>query len=538
MKNIKVLDCTLRDGGYINNTEFSYETIQGIISGLTAAGINIIECGFLKDMPEHQKDNTVFNNVEQVKEYLPQSENKNISYVLLADCSRYKANDLTPYDGTGIDGIRECFQKNERDEALSIAKKMKNMGYKVFIQPVDILGYSDSELLELITKVNELSPYAFSMVDTFGSMYIDDLRRLYSLVHHNLNTEIVIGFHSHNNLQMSFALAQEFIQMSIGQRQVIVDATMCGMGRGAGNTNTELVVDYLNRKYQYSYDMDGILDIVDIYMLQILDKYEWGYSVPNFIAGMYSTHVHNISYLTDKHNINSRNMRKIIESLDVDIRKKYDYDNLEETYVKFFERNVNDEMILKKIKADLKDKNVLLLASGSSLKKQKKCIEQYIEKYNTVNISVNMVSDEYQTDYIFFSNFRRYELYQKELIERRNDTKIILTSNVETDEEMVYGIINYNNVIKRGWKYFDSSTILLLRLLFSLDIRHIAVAGFDGYNLSQNEDNYLAQQLEIHRDEKIFTEINRETREMLQDLREQFSLTQDDIIFVTDSMYN
>ena len=96
---------------------------------------------------------------------------------------------------------------------------------------------------------------------------------------------------------MSFALSQEFIKMSLGKRKIVVDGTIHGMGRGAGNTNTELLLDYLNRKLGYGYDMNEILDLIDAYMPKIKQQSNWGYSIPYFIAGMYSSHVHNVNYL-------------------------------------------------------------------------------------------------------------------------------------------------------------------------------------------------------------------------------------------------
>ena len=153
------------------------------------------------------------------------------------------------------------------------------------MQPVDILGYTDAELLDLIEKINELEPYAFSIVDTFGSLYREDLQRVFYLVHHNLWANAKIGFHSHNNLQMSFALSQDFIDMSQGLRDIVVDSTMAGMGRGAGNTNTELVMQYMNRKFNSGYDIDIVLDLIDNYIDGFHNSYEWGYSIPYFLAG-------------------------------------------------------------------------------------------------------------------------------------------------------------------------------------------------------------------------------------------------------------
>lgn len=232
MKRVNILDCTLRDGGYLIDSQFGNTAIKGSIRGLTESGVDVIECGFLKDEP-HKNGSTIFNNAAQIRPFLPE-DRKQASYVCLADYSRYHIDKLEAYDGRSIDGVRACFFKKERYDVIPFCRSIVEKGYKLYVQPVDILGYKDTELLELIEAVNDLEPYAFSIVDTFGSMYREDLQRVFYLIHHNLWTNAKIGFHSHNNLQMSFSLSQDFIEMSQGLRDIVIDTSMAGMGRGAG----------------------------------------------------------------------------------------------------------------------------------------------------------------------------------------------------------------------------------------------------------------------------------------------------------------
>jgi 4-hydroxy 2-oxovalerate aldolase len=112
-----------------------------------------------------------------------------------------------------------------------------------------------------------------------------------------------------------------------------VDASLCGMGRGAGNATTELVANYLNTKHQCNYDMDAIMDAIDVHMTNFQKKYSWGYSTPYFIAGAYGCHVNNIQYLLKNHQTGAKDLRNIIESLSVEERRQYDYDRLEEKYI-------------------------------------------------------------------------------------------------------------------------------------------------------------------------------------------------------------
>ena len=128
--------------------------------------------------------------------------------------------------------------------------------------------------------INEIHPYSFGIVDTYGAMYIDDVDRLYGLIDHNMKSDICINFHSHNNYQLSFAFAQEVIKLSNGTRQVIIDGTLNGVGKVAGNLNLELIVDFLVRKMHYDYEFDDILDMIDDYIYKYTLEHKWGYSVP------------------------------------------------------------------------------------------------------------------------------------------------------------------------------------------------------------------------------------------------------------------
>jgi 4-hydroxy 2-oxovalerate aldolase len=487
MKHIKVLDCTLRDGGYINDFNFSREVITGIISRLVKSNIDIIECGFLKDVT-HKCGYSVFSVVKDIEQYLP-NNHKNTSFVAMIDYGRYDLSKLVKYDGKTIDGIRVCFFKNDRFEAIEAAKEIMDKGYTVYIQPVDMLGYTDVELLELIEKVNGINPYAFSIVDTFGSMFSDDLVRVFSLLNHNLQKDIQIGFHSHNNMQLSFALSQKIAEISQGKRQVMIDCSVLGLGRGAGNTPTELVLHYLNTKwYEYEYNLNELLDLIDIYMLPIQKKYNWGYNIPNYIAGIYSSHVHNVTYLMDKHNIHTKDMRIIIEAIEPTIRKRYDYDNLETLYINYVTNKIDDAEAIKYLADTISDRSILVLAPGKTLETHKSIIEQFINKNEVIIISANFIPSDYEIDFAFFSNQKRLESNIEFRNKKLQKVKLILTSNVRVEDLALEAlVINYDTLITRKkWKYFDNAIILLFRLLQVLQVKKVFFAGVDGFSSDNN----------------------------------------------------
>lgn len=203
MQHAKILDCTLRDGAYLIDKNFGELTIRGIIAGLVKAQIDYIEIGFLQN-EGFGEGKTVFKNSSDAKRYIPKDK-RNSLFTVLADFSRYSIENLDERTDDGIDAVRECFFKHERFDAIENCKKIKEKGYLVFVQPVDILGYTDKELIEFIEKVNEIEPYCLSIVDTFGSMYQEDLQRAFEIINHNLVKNCKIGFHSHNNMQLSNA---------------------------------------------------------------------------------------------------------------------------------------------------------------------------------------------------------------------------------------------------------------------------------------------------------------------------------------------
>lgn len=229
MERIKLLDCTLRDGGYINEWDFGFETIRNIIKKLVEAKTDYVEVGFLRN-DVYDKDKAVFNNCNQIAPILPKQRG-NTKFTVMALHNKYDISRLEPFDGKTVDAMRVTFHDYDIDEGLSFIKKAMEKGYKIFCNPINIMGYSDEQLLKLIGKVNKIKPYAFSIVDTFGSMMKPDLVRLYSILEHNLDKDIVIGLHLHENLALSYSLAQDFITMCSVERQAVVDASLLGMGR-------------------------------------------------------------------------------------------------------------------------------------------------------------------------------------------------------------------------------------------------------------------------------------------------------------------
>lgn len=318
---IQITDCTIRDGGYLLDKNSDPVFVNGVISGLIKAGIDYVETGFLQN--EVCGETIVYHNSKDARKYIPQNLG-NSEMVGFCDNSRYSIENLDDSDGKSFRSLRISFAKHECDSALKFCAAAKQKGYHVFVQPMDAVGYTFEERAELIEKVNKFHPEALAIVDTFGAMYLEDLIRIFNQMDKQLDKGIKIGLHTHNNLMLSCALAEQLIAMAVEtNRSVAVDGSLYGMGRGAGNANTEVIADFINKKYGMKYDLPALLSTIERYLVPMKKKVSWGYDVPMFICGTEGAHVDNIGYLEKNTNSGYKDIYRVISSMNPAARKRY-----------------------------------------------------------------------------------------------------------------------------------------------------------------------------------------------------------------------
>jgi len=511
MNNVKILDCTLRDGGRIIDCAFPDDVTRRIADGLVKAKIDIIELGFLRDKSNvnYKGNSTFFTDVEQISIF---TKNKGSSeFVAFIDFEMFDFDSLKPFNGQSIDGIRVGFTKkdyvNSYNSLISSFKKVKACGYKLYIQGVNSLNYSDKELLEVLETINDINPDSFGIVDTYGAMYIDDVTRLYNLVDHNLNKNIAIDFHSHNNFQLSFSFAQEIIKLSRGVRKIIIDSTLNGMGKGAGNLNTELIADYLIRKMDYDYNFETILDNIDTNIVGMLEVEHWGYSTSAFMSGIYKSHPNNVIYLLQKHRLDTNGIKNILSMMSDKDRQQYEYNKLDSLFREYLEMKYDDTKEIGELKKIFEGKSVLALFPGNTIKTHSTHINEYIVANNPTIISLNFISD-YKDAFAFWANKKRYETMQT-----LNSSKSILTSDIKPKNNGEI-IVSYHGLFDGSVTVYESSMPLLLNLLKKLNVKSIAIAGMDGY-VSQSQDDYFDKTLMLSNKKRDFKASNEELSDFL-----------------------
>lgn len=526
MNRIRVLDCTLRDGGYINDFSFGKTVIDNMISGLSQASIDVIECGFLKS-GICDEDKTLFASVEAIKQHIIKKQ-QDALYVAMIQYGAIGADEISDYDGTSIDGIRLTFHENEIEDAFVLANELMDKGYKVFMQPVGTTSYEDSALIELVKKVNILKPYAFYMVDTLGKMYKNDLLRMFYIIDHNLDRRIVLGFHSHNNLQMSFANAQELAQIDT-TRDLIIDSSILGMGRGAGNLNTELLVQYLNMNQGLKYDVFKIMNLMDNYIKPLSKKYVWGYDAAYYLAAVTDCHPNYASYLLNKQTLQIRDIGTILNGLEYGKRNLFDKLYIQDEYIKYMDHFVDDTEVRVRLKKIIGDKKVLLVAPGKSLKAETNQVDKLISDDDVFVVSINFVPKDIKIDLLYVSNMKRFENTKHFSI--GNEINTVVTSNIKEDIEGIW-VVNYSSYLNEESTIADNSGIMCINLLKEVGVKDFYLIGFDGFS-NNGKDNFCEESLQLDVKEERIDKMNRAFREKIMQLRTQVAIT-----FITPSSYD
>ncbi|MBR1402882.1 MAG: aldolase catalytic domain-containing protein [Treponema sp.] len=514
MNNIKVLDCTLRDGGYCNGWQFGQKNIQKILKSLVDAGTDIIECGFLTNKISYDADISKFTDLSQLQSFIPNNYKKKL-LVVMVNYGEYDFSKLPECKDTVIGGIRLAFHKKDMKDSLAACRIIAEKGYKVFIQPMVSLCYSDNEFLDLISKANEINPYAFYIVDSFGEMKRKDLTRLFYMVEHNLNENIQIGFHSHNNMQLAYSNAQRLVELQT-TRSLIIDSSVYGMGRGAGNLNTELFTEYLNECRETEYDIKPLLSIIDDVLEGFYQQKRWGYSLPNYISALHSAHPNYAFYLDDKKTLTVESMNEIF--LRMDEKKKYEFDKkyIEDLYTSFMATGKELATHKTELKQLLKEKIVLLIAPGKSAENDKEKIVDYSKNENTISVSVNYDYPYFETDFSFISNMRRFREYPKE-----KHNRCIITANILSDD--VYLQIKYRDLLNDVEAVRDNAGLMAIKFLMTYGVKKIVLAGFDGYS-HINSENYAEKSMALFTKASLLDAMNKGMGMVLKEYSKQVEI--------------
>ena len=514
MSNITLLDCTLRDGGYINDWEFGHNNIMRIYERLCDSGVDAVEVGFIDERRPYDYNRSIFPDTESIRKTMSACRKRPPIVLGMIDYGTCNLRYIEDADSSFIDGIRVIFKQHFLREALEYCGELKKKGYKVCAQLVSITTYSDEDLVEMSKMVNEIKPYAVSIVDTYGLLNPGKMLHIYKIMDKEIDEDIKIGFHAHNNLQLAFANTISFLEAS-KRHDVIVDGTLFGMGKSAGNAPIELLSMHLNENYGKNYNISSMLEAIEESINDFYARTPWGYRLFYYLSSKNTCHPSYVGQLKAKENLSVSDLDKSLSGIQpYENKLLYDKSIGEKQYDEFVQNNINDVFVYEKIKKDIKDKIILLIGPGKNIKLQKNKVDDYISKKKPLIISINFIPENIRPDYVFVTKKNRYRDMAESLLNKDNSNiKLIFTSNVKGVNNIDSVTVNRAPLLDLKARINDNSLLMFLKLLKEINVRSVALAGFDGY--SDKESNYFNPQMEYAFIKDEAANLNRHMRDMI-----------------------
>lgn len=284
-QEIKVLDCTIRDGGLMNNHLFSDELVRKVYQAANDAHIDYIELGYKAD--ESQFARSEFGPMkfcsEKDIENVVKGIEKKVKISVMADIGRFDPESIVPGGESHIDMYRVASYVKDIDKAIDLVNKLNGKGYETTINIMAVSHARERELDEALVQVEkESAADVIYLVDSFGALYSEQIAYL-AKKYKDLMPSKELGIHAHNNQQLAFANTIESIINNINY----LDGTVYGIGRAAGNCPLELLLGFLKNP---KYDIRPIIKIIGTDFLKIREEIEWGYVIPYMITGSLDVH--------------------------------------------------------------------------------------------------------------------------------------------------------------------------------------------------------------------------------------------------------
>ena len=286
--DIKVVDCTLRDGGLVNNFFFTDEFVKDLYKTNIKSGIDYMEFGYKAS--KEQFDTSKFGkwkfcNDDDIRAIVGDNDT-DLKISVMADVGRTDfRNDITDKANSPIDMVRVATYINTIPSALEIVEYCNKKGYETSINIMAVSKSNDMDLDDALNLIGMSCVDEIYIVDSYGSLYPEQLRRLaekYLDIGEKHNKKI--GIHAHNNQQLAFANTIETLTMGVSY----LDSTICSLGRGAGNCPTELLLGFLKNP---KYHITPLLRFIEEHIVPLKEEgLIWGYDIPYLLTGRLNLH--------------------------------------------------------------------------------------------------------------------------------------------------------------------------------------------------------------------------------------------------------
>ncbi len=284
---IRVLDCTIRDGGLMNNHHFEDHVVKAVYDACVASGIDYMEIGYRgsrKNIKLGEHGCWKYCQEEDIRRIVGDNAS-NVKLSIMADAGKcdYR-EDIPAKKDSVIDLVRVACYVHQVPLALDMIKDARDKGYETTVNLMAVTTVGDSELEAALALLAPSEAQAIYVVDSFGALYPQQTRRLVEkYLHHAQSGGKEVGIHAHNNLQLAYANTIEAIALGANY----IDATMAGLGRGAGNCPMELLLGLLRSP---QYHLRPVLKCVAETIEPLRKDLGWGFDLPYMLTGLHNQH--------------------------------------------------------------------------------------------------------------------------------------------------------------------------------------------------------------------------------------------------------
>ncbi len=497
-KEFEILDCTIRDGGYLNDWKFDKALVREVYRAVSKAGVPVIEIGF-RGTDEHFDRKRYgpwrFSDELLLRETIEGIDGAKLA--LMGDFGRISADDFVPRDESVVDIVRIAAHKNDIAETIKTLGRIKKKGYKTSLNAMGYSNYTKSEQKKFVSMVRKAGLDYVYAVDSYGSVFPNEIEGLISPLLGIRGTKV--GFHPHNSLQMAFANTLEAVRCGAD----IADSTFYGIGRGAGNLPTEIIVLYKELLGDKKYNAIPVLNCIDRYFLPMRKEIDWGYQLPFMLSGMYKCHPNYASGLINYREYTIDEICKAMEAIEKRNPLGYKPEILKEIIEDGLIGKLKTSSVTKKAGKARKTgasvpyagrhegRDFLVLANGPGLKDNREKIEAFIRKTDPVILGANNLSGLFVPHYHAFNNKRRFTDYagtvsgKSKLLISEYFPDEFIREYTDRDYEKLY----YNDVLNAHFGIDDgvirtncrTISVLLIGAAIVMGARRIFVAGMDGY---------------------------------------------------------
>ncbi|MGA2222454.1 MAG: aldolase catalytic domain-containing protein [Verrucomicrobiia bacterium] len=284
---IKVLDCTIRDGGLMNDHKFNHDFVRAIYQADSEAGVDYTELGYKASKRLYARDQFglwKFSDEEEIRR-ITGDKKSSVKISVMADAERTDYHtDILPKDKSVVDMVRVATYIHQIPTALDMIKDAHDKGYETAINLMAVSTVPDLELDNALEILCNSEVGTLYIVDSFGTFYAEQIQALmHKFIKFAKPAGKEIGIHTHNNMQLAFANTIEAIILGAN----MLDASLAGLGRGAGNCPMELLLSFLHNP---KFDLRPVLECVQQHVEPMREKLRWGFAIPYMITGYINQH--------------------------------------------------------------------------------------------------------------------------------------------------------------------------------------------------------------------------------------------------------